>query len=275
VGCFFHFAYLTIMLIYVNAIYINNNTKDATLFGILLICGIIFPMCYDLTQLYRSGITEYFQEVQNYSDQLYVWCSVMNVISQNSTDSQAIYNKVLMTIIFLQQIIKSFFYLRIFKSLSYIVTMIYTVIADLQVFLLFFTILIILFAQIFAVLGVGNPKQDGALKDFVEAVAAGEEEGDIPMQEYDNIGLFLGYLFYTLRIAMGDFDFDASTYLTNEENVIYWVIWLLVVVLTCIIFLNFIIAEASASYAKVKDNLTAMINKEKSSLIGEAEGMIP
>lgn len=56
------------------------------------------------------------------------------------------YNKVLMTIIFIQQIIKSFFYLRIFKSLSFLVTMIYTVIADLQVFLLFFTILIVLFA---------------------------------------------------------------------------------------------------------------------------------
>ena len=82
----------------------------------------------------------------------------MNVISQNSTDSQLLYNKVLMSIIFIQQIIKSFFYLRIFKSLSYIVNMIYTVIADLQVFLLFFTILIVLFAQIFAVLGVGNPK---------------------------------------------------------------------------------------------------------------------
>ena len=51
-----------------------------------------------------------------------------------------------MTIIFIQQIIKSFFYLRIFKSLSFLVTMIYTVIADLQVFLLFFTILIVLFA---------------------------------------------------------------------------------------------------------------------------------
>lgn len=199
----------------------------------------------------------------------------MNVISQNSTDSQLLYNKVLMSIIFIQQIIKSFFYLRIFKSLSYIVTMIYTVIADLQVFLLFFTILIVLFAQIFAVLGVGNPKQEGAFQDYVEAIESGAEDGDLPMEEYHNVGLFFGYLFYTLRIAMGDFDFDATTFLTAEENVIYWIIWLFVVVLTCIVFLNFIIAEASASYAKVKDNLVAMISKEKSSLIGEAEGMIP
>ena len=74
---------------------------------------------------------------------------------------------------------------------------------------------------------------------------------------------------------MGDFDFDASTYLTEPENIIYWAMWLLVVVLTCIIFLNFIIAEASASYEKVKSSLTAMINKEMSALIGEAEGMFP
>ena len=78
----------------------------------------------------------------------------------------------------------------------------------------------------------------------------------------------------TLRIAMGDFDFEASTYLTPQENALYWLIWLMVVVMTCIIFLNFIIAEASASYEKVKENLVAMINKEKSALIGEAEGMI-
>ena len=236
-------------------------------------------MCYDVTQMYKLGLTKYFEDVQNYSDQLYVWCSVMNVVSQNTTDSQELYNKVLMTIIFVQQIIKSFFYLRIFKSLSFLVTMIYTVIADLQVFLLFFTILIVLFAQIFAVLGVGNPKQGGenAFKEMIDDIESGvEDAGDgVPMEEYQSVGLFFGYLFYTLRIAMGDFDFDASTYLTLEENIIYWIIWLMVVIITCIIFLNFIIAEASNSYAKVKDSLIAMINKEKSALIGEAEGLFP
>jgi len=47
------------------------------------------------------------------------------------------------------------------------------------------------------------------------------------------------------------------------------------VVMTTIIFLNFIIAEASASYDKVKQNLAAMINKEQASLIAEAEGQFP
>ena len=75
-----------------------------------------------------------------------------------------------------------------------------------------------------------------------------------------------------MRTALGDFDFEASMYLTQKENILYWIVWLLAVVMTTIIFLNFIIAEASASYEKVKENLTAMIHKEKASLIAEAEG---
>lgn len=42
--------------------------------------------------------------------------------------------------------------------------------------------------------------------------------------------------------------------------------------MTCIIFLNFIIAEASNSYAVVKESLTALTMKERASLIAEAEG---
>lgn len=66
-----------------------------------------------------------------------------------------------MTIILIMQILKSFFYLRIFEWLSYIVTMIYTVVADLKVFGLFFTILILLFSMVFAVLGAANEKIPG------------------------------------------------------------------------------------------------------------------
>ena len=89
------------------------------------------------------------------------------------------------------------------------------------------------------------------------------------------IGLLLGNLMYTLRTGIGDFDFGASYFLTNSENVVFWINWFVTVVVLCIIFLNFIIAEASASYAKVVENLSALQNKEKASLIQEAESMIP
>jgi len=77
----------------------------------------------------------------------------------------------------------------------------------------------------------------------------------------------------TLRYSLGDFDFDASTELDTKENYLYWIIWFLTVVMTCVVFLNFIIAEASNSYQEVKDRLTAIVNMEKASLIEEAEYM--
>jgi len=69
--------------------------------------------------------------------------------------------KLLMTIILIQQIVKTFFFMRIFNTLSYIVTMIHTVIWDLRVFLFFYFILIVLFSMVFAVLGVGNANVPG------------------------------------------------------------------------------------------------------------------
>jgi len=48
----------------------------------------------------------------------------------------------------------------------------------------------------------------------------------------------------------------------------------MVVTMTCIIFLNFIIAEVSSSYSKVKDKLKYLERKERLSLIKESEDML-
>ena len=121
--------------------------------------------------------------------------------------------------------------------------MIYWVISDLKVFGFFFTILIVLFSMVIAVIGVANYYIPRDLKDFYEAIEAGEEDEleNMPGEDYSQIGFFWGTLIGTLRIAMGDFDFDPSLYLSPQENILYWFIWLCVVIMTCIIFLNFII----------------------------------
>ena len=152
--------------------------------------------------------------------------------------------------------------------------MIFRVVADLQPFLIFFTILVFVYSLIFAVIGAGNPNVPGEFKQIYEETDE-EDRMDLPNGEYMYVGEFLGFFLSTLRIAIGDFDFGASYYLTVSENWLYWITWFQVVVITCIIFLNFIIAEASASYQDVKDNLIPLINKSKASLIQEAEQMIP
>ena len=78
------------------------------------------------------------------------------------------------------------------------------------------------------------------------------------------------------RNAMGDFDtINKSLFLNDKENVIFWFMFLLFLIVGNIVFLNFVIAEAGNSYNKVKANLEEFIMQEKSALIDEAELMIP
>jgi len=60
----------------------------------------------------------------------------------------------------------------------------------------------------------------------------------------------------------------------NWNTCVYWVLWYIIVTITCIVFLNFIIAEVSASYQNVKDTLDVLVMKEKATLIHESEEML-
>lgn len=104
--------------------------------------------------------------------------------------------------------------------------------------------------MVFAVIGVGNVNvKDSGFAIFVKG-KPDDYPDPMPMEEYEHIGLFVGYILQTLRLSLGDFDgfFAASEHLTFGENMMFWIVWLLVVAMTCIVFLNFIIAEASNSY---------------------------
>ena len=112
--------------------------------------------------------------------------------------------------------------------------------------------------MIFAVIGVGNPNFKGNVywKFLAEAP---EDWGPPPMYEYSHIGLFLGYIISTFRMSLGDFDFEASMRLTPWENYMFWFYWFLTVLVSCIIFLNFLIAEVSSSYEKVMETVDAQV----------------
>ena len=55
---------------------------------------------------------------------------------------------------------------------------------------------------------------------------------------------------------MGDFAIiDTADYLSETDNYMFWFIWLITVILTAVVFLNFIVAEASNSYTEVSEQL--------------------
>lgn len=76
------------------------------------------------------------------------------------------------------------------------------------------------------------------------------------------------------RFSLADFDFGASTMLDPFHNIIFWIVWYCIVIMTCVIFLNFIIAEVSSSYENVKSNIDGLILKERAALIKESEEMM-
>ena len=165
------------------------------------------------------------------------------------------------------QIHKTFFFLRIFDPVSYIVTMLYTVMWDLKVFMLFYFILIFLFSQIYSVIGLYNyntnsiPGRPNNFLEYYEYAQSFKEKDSpekfkgprgVPGQEYKYVGLFLGNFLTVLRTSMGGSKFDAAAFLTESENILFWLIWFFVIVMTAIVFLNFVVAEACSSYAKIK-----------------------
>ena len=142
-----HIFYLVIFILYVNNACIAASDRESDIYYAIWLCiGIIYPACYDLLQLYRDGIAEYCSDLYNFADFIYIWGSLANSILQVIYGPQAVFTKIIMITLVVLLITKTFFFLRMFDSLTPIVVMITTVIYDLRIFLLFYTILILLFS---------------------------------------------------------------------------------------------------------------------------------
>lgn len=182
----------------------------------------------------------------------YYSTTLVNIVSQELLDPHHILNKILMCVIVVFVIQKTFFYLRMFTVLTPIVVMLQNVLWDLRIFLTFYVILIFLSAHMFMIIGLGNSYDDESGRTELSEDHIDQDAGmrAVKDTEYSHIGLHLGTVIWTIRISIGDFaSIDTSATLSGENNWLFWMIWLFVMGATCIVFLNFIVAEASASYA--------------------------
>ena len=255
-----HLFYTLIIIIYVKNSYMIEN-ESQMVYAILLAVGILYPWLYDMSQMVRGGVYAYFSDVQNFADLLYIYGSIGNIILQLFLGPFHIVSKIFMCILVLLLISKTFFFLRIFPVLTPIVVMITNVIYDLRIFLLFYLILIALFCQIFAILGLGNEMTD-------------EIKNGGPASEYQAVGLHFGEFFWTFRLSLGDFSaIGAISTMKKIEIQLFWVMWMMTVIVTCVIFLNFVVAEACASYSRVVESLESVIKQAQAILIAESEDM--
>ena len=195
-------------------------------------------------------------------DIVHIAMGYYNIFLQLHKNEDGTYNtwelheKLVMITVVVTSLMQTFFFMRIVGSFSYIVTMIISVISDLKVFMIFFFTLMVMLSAVLAV--IFCPTAD----------------------EYEKIGPFFGGIVTTIRLSLGDFDFDILTKdvhnggLNTKQHFLYWIVWLLIIIFSCLIFLNFIIAEVSNSYTKVNDKLAATIVKERAKLIDEAEDLL-
>ena len=126
--------------------------------------------------------------------------------------------KLAMSVVIFLGMGKTFFFLRIFESLSPIVTMLTCVIQDLKIFMLFFLILIVMFSLQISILSLGNLKVEGNFRDtFYDPHVHDDEVIGYPMEEYKFIGLFAGNIISVFRAAMGDYAFISNSLYMEKD----------------------------------------------------------
>lgn len=256
---FVHLIYGITFCVYTSEIYLENEYQNKAAWLWLMSICISCAFVYDFTQFYQSG-TDYFLDKWNYVDQLHIWVGYLNVYFQYSfEDDEGPRNphcQLSMIFCTIFMLIKTFFYLRIFGNMTALVIMMKYVISDLRVFIFFYLIQLIIFSIILGVLYVGNydDPEDGNVAKYYKTLintATGYKFNDYPGYEYKHISLFSANIMRTLRFSLGDYDFSAINHLNVFESTVFWITWVFTIMMTCIVFLNFIIAEVSQSYQKV------------------------
>jgi len=163
IGCFLHFFYLIILMIYINIIYIKNTGTKAEkkIYVVLLAVGVLYPQVYNLARIWKQGL-DYFKQPANYLDFFFVNLSSINCILQFTLDPRSLTCKIIMILIIFLGLLRTFTFLKIVASLSPIVTMLTNVVYDLRIFLFFYVILTVLFSLLLGIIGLGNRDIDGS-----------------------------------------------------------------------------------------------------------------
>ena len=156
-------------------------------------------------------------------------------------------------------LIKTFFFLRIFKASSQLVMMMIQVTQDLRAFMIFYFIVLWFCSLIMSILGTDEMKDNLTSTKLKKSI--------LNMNEYEYLPFWTRQFFASSRISLADFNFKYVVGLSVFDQNVFWLIWFIQVVLTCICCLNFIIAEVSSSYQSVKDRVNGLIRKEQAQMI--------
>ena len=81
-GCLMHFIYISVITVYVNKVFVEQDIEDKNYYLTIMSLGIIYPLVYDSIQLKRLGYKVYFSEFWNCSDFAFIWLGFFNIFVQ-------------------------------------------------------------------------------------------------------------------------------------------------------------------------------------------------
>ncbi len=152
--------------------------------------------------------------------------------------------KMVKCLIILLLFIKLNFFLRIFETFSFLVSMLIDVFSDLSAFMAFFMMAVAIFSC------------------FLQVLLPESKSG------YEGAGYF-SYLMMAFRTSIGDFTFD--NYKATVMKEVTWIVWLALVIIGNVVFMNFIIAVVNDSYATSMAKKVSQSYRLKIPLIIERE----
>jgi hypothetical protein len=234
----------------------KQGAKEVNDQALILLIGLLYPAIFTFINVSRIGliniVSDPFGEGKKVILYLvYIGVKIFMVVMQRNLDPQGFLPKIVMLIVLSIVTLLTFGYLRIISSYSPLVQMLASVIADLRFFLIMFAITTVIFSLVITILQ--------------------NEESEY----YVHVGPVTGNLIDTFKMSLGDFEVIGRVMDNYEHSLLFWFSWSVIVLIMSIIFLNFIIAEASASYERVTELLSEVMEQDKCSMLAEAERLTP
>lgn len=103
------------------------------------------------------GWRNYIKNPRNWIDQAHIWVGIANALVQRfQADILSLENMLLMVITALLVLIKTLFYMKTMKELSFLVTMLQQVLIDLIPFFIFYILLLVSYGLMIGVIDWGQ-----------------------------------------------------------------------------------------------------------------------
>lgn len=204
---------------------------------------------HEFRQIWAKGL-RYFVSFWNYFDLgwIFVYLLYLITIDTQLNQEESSFTTILKCTIVALTFLKLSFYLRIFSGLGFLVQMIRSVLKDLANFLFFFAIFVAFCGAFMSII----------MFDINE--------------EYPETSGLASFI-VAFRMSIGDFSTDA--FAKNEnQRLLTWGIWMVLMLFGNVIFMNFIIAVVSESYENCMSKMIAQTYRVKIDLIVERESIM-